>query len=442
MNIFKTKNSLNKPVPELVISEPKAFQQGIHVEYDEKEKVLKGLENYDELNGLDFDDLPPSLRLNSTPKPNVEDRKKSPRKKNKNNELAISSPQGPAQHITHVDKELNWTGQDPTGHFKLLDKLGEGSYGSVYKAVAKDANIVLAIKMILIGKDQESMKKEIEILKKCNHENIVRYYGSATKENYLWIMMDFCGAGAVLDLMRKAKITLTEKEIGYILHTSLRGLAYLHKTGIIHRDIKAGNILLTEQADVKLADFGVSSQLNEKLTRSKTFVGTALWMSPEVLNQEPYDFRADIWALGITAIEMADGHPPHYEKNLMRAMVSIPMAPPPKVKQPENFSSGFIDVLSKMLTKDPTQRPDANELIKNQYLVGAGSWKDELKKRIQTVLYPEPEKVTETASSSNTIKSDTVVVKANEMTRGAMNKDKNNTQLPNAEINGAKKKPL
>jgi len=255
--------------------------------------------------------------------------------------------------------------------------------------MSKDSDIVLAIKMILIGKDQDSIKKEIEILKKCNHDNIVRYYGSATKENYFWIMMDFCGAGSVTDIMKKGKIVLNEREIAYIIHSSLKGLAYLHKMAIIHRDIKSGNILLTDDGRVKLADFGVSSQLNEKLTRTKTFIGTALWMSPEVLNQEPYDYKADIWAIGITAIEMADGVPPHFEKHQMRAMFLIPSLPPPTVKQPDNFTAPFNEFIAKILVKDPAMRPNAETILKEPFLTDAPNWSEDLKKRIQTVLRPQ-----------------------------------------------------
>jgi len=133
----------------------------------------------------------------------------------------------------------------------------------------------------------------------------------------------------------------------------------------------------------------VSSQLNEKLTRTKTFIGTALWMSPEVLNQEPYDYKADIWAIGVTAIEMADGVPPHFDKHQMRAMFLIPSLPPPTVKQPDNFTAPFNELLAKILIKDPAVRPSADAILKESFLIDAPNWSEDLKKRIQSILRPQ-----------------------------------------------------
>ena len=158
-------------------------------------------------------------------------------KKNAAN-FTISAPTGPAEHRVHVDQDFNWGGDDPTGAFKILDKLGEGGYGAVYKAMAKDSNFVLAIKMVLTGKsdkEEESLKKEIQILKKCHHPNVVSYYGAAKKDEHLWILMDFCGGGSIHDYTKKYKLTLTEKEIGAMCVATVKGLTYLHKLSIIHR---------------------------------------------------------------------------------------------------------------------------------------------------------------------------------------------------------------
>jgi serine/threonine protein kinase len=368
---------------ELVISSPNTstFRQGVHM--DEKaaknlqEKGPISLDDLDELQGLSEEDIPAILRIKlaaakapvakSPAKPTS-----STRKSGRSGDMEISGPHGPAQHKLHVSTDWVWSGTEAAGAFRLLDKLGEGAYGSVYKAIHKDSGFVLAIKMILLGKNQGDVKKEIDILKRCSHENIVRYFGSSTHDNYLWIMMDYCGAGSLQDLIKHLRITFSEAQIGYVMAQALKGLEYLHAQRIIHRDIKAGNLLLTEDGKVKLADFGVSAQLNASLTRSRSFVGTALWMSPEVLEQEPYDQRADIWAMGITGIELADGLPPHYEKQQMRAIFLIPQLPPPTVRDPTRFSSLFNDFIARALVKDPNQRPNAVTLLAESPFLAQG----------------------------------------------------------------------
>ena len=152
--------------------------------------------------------------------------------------------------------------------------------------------------------------------------------------------------------------TLGEKEIATICAAVLLGLNYLHKNKNIHRDVKAGNILLTASGQAKLADFGVSAQLNNTVSKKHTLIGTPFWMAPEVIKEDDYDAKADIWSLGITAIEMAEGRPPMHGKQPMHALYQIPMLPPPTLKKPEMWSAVFVRFLALCLLKNPTKRPE------------------------------------------------------------------------------------
>jgi serine/threonine protein kinase len=288
--------------------------------------------------------------------------------------FVISAPTGPAMHRIHVDTQFKWSGQDPTTLFDRQDRLGSGAYGSVYKGVDKDGN-VLAIKMVpAVGSVAESVEREINILRSLSNDNIVRYFGCMYKENVLWIMMEFCGAGSAGDLMARlygADGSMREDDIACIVASALKGLVYLHSKGVIHRDVKAANILLTDKGDVKLADFGVSAQLKKDDDKQKTTIGTPLWMAPEVLNGDKYDNRCDVWSLGITAIELGEGHPPHCKENLVRAMMLIAAGERPTLQEPDKWSPEFRDFLSVCLVKDPVGRQSASDLLRHPFVVGA-----------------------------------------------------------------------
>ena len=174
---------------------------------------------------------------------------------------------------------------DPAAVFQIVEKLGEGSYGEVYNALDKRTGQLVAIKVIPVESDLSDFKREIEILKQCRSPYIVAYTGSYFKDGNLWIVMEYCGAGSVADLMAIAGCTLTEREMAEVLAATLKGLEYLHAHKLIHRDLKAGNILLTEDGAAKLADFGVSAQLSSTISKRRTVIGTPYWMSPEVIQE-------------------------------------------------------------------------------------------------------------------------------------------------------------
>uniref|UniRef100_A0A8C1WLZ6 non-specific serine/threonine protein kinase n=1 Tax=Cyprinus carpio TaxID=7962 RepID=A0A8C1WLZ6_CYPCA len=270
---------------------------------------------------------------------------------------------------------------DPAGIFELVEVVGNGTYGQVYKGRHVKTGQLAAIKVMdVTEEEEEEIKAEINMLKKySHHRNIATYYGAFVKksppghDDQLWLVMEFCGAGSVTDLVKNTKgSSLKEDWIAYICREILRGLSHLHAHKVIHRDIKGQNVLLTENAEVKLVDFGVSAQLDRTVGRRNTFIGTPYWMAPEVIacDENPdstYDYRSDIWSLGITAIEMAEGAPPLCDMHPMRALFLIPRNPPPKLKS-KKWSKKFIDFIEGCLVKSYPSRPSTEQLLKHSFI--------------------------------------------------------------------------
>ncbi|KAK9750624.1 hypothetical protein RND81_02G208900 [Saponaria officinalis] len=260
--------------------------------------------------------------------------------------------------------------EDPFLKYELLHELGKGSYGSVYKARDLKTSEMVAIKVISLAEGEEGYEEirgEIEMLQQCSHPNVVRYLGSYQGEEYLWIVMEYCGGGSVADLMNVTDEPLDENQIAYICREALKGLAYLHSIFKVHRDIKGGNILLTEQGEVKLGDFGVAAQLTRTMSKRNTFIGTPHWMAPEVIQESRYDGKVDVWALGVSAIEMAEGLPPRSAVHPMRVLFMISIEPAPMLEDKEKWSLIFHDFVAKCLTKDPRLRPTASEMVKHKF---------------------------------------------------------------------------
>ncbi|KAL6758207.1 kinase-like domain-containing protein [Haematococcus lacustris] len=262
--------------------------------------------------------------------------------------------------------------------YDIQDCIGRGSYGDVFKGLDKSTGRMVAFKIIDLEEvedDIDSIHKEITMLAGCHCSNITEYYASVLKPGAteLVIVMELM-ACSVADLLGLGP--LDEASIALVLHEVLCALAYLHGEHRIHRDVKAANILLGEQGDVKISDFGVSGQLSGTLGfRRRTFVGTPFWMAPEVIqsSDEGYSERADIWSLGITAIEMATGSPPHANLHPMRVLFLIPKDPPPQLHG--HFSPDFKDFVSRCLQKEPSQRPSAMELLHSPSLPSPQLWR-------------------------------------------------------------------
>uniref|UniRef100_A0A8C6DCE0 non-specific serine/threonine protein kinase n=1 Tax=Moschus moschiferus TaxID=68415 RepID=A0A8C6DCE0_MOSMO len=284
----------------------------------------------------------------------------------------------PARSLDDIDLSAL---RDPAGIFELVEVVGNGTYGQVYKGRHVKTGQLAAIKVMDVTEDEEEeIKQEINMLKKySHHRNIATYYGAFIKksppgnDDQLWLVMEFCGAGSVTDLVKNTKgNALKEDCIAYICREILRGLAHLHAHKVIHRDIKGQNVLLTENAEVKLVDFGVSAQLDRTVGRRNTFIGTPYWMAPEVIacDENPdatYDYRSDIWSLGITAIEMAEGAPPLCDMHPMRALFLIPRNPPPRLKS-KKWSKKFIDFIDTCLIKAYLSRPPTEQLLKFPFI--------------------------------------------------------------------------
>ncbi|XP_059380850.1 TRAF2 and NCK interacting kinase b isoform X6 [Carassius carassius] len=284
----------------------------------------------------------------------------------------------PARSLDEIDLSAL---RDPAGIFELVELVGNGTYGQVYKGRHVKTGQLAAIKVMdVTGDEEEEIKAEINMLKKySHHRNIATYYGAFIKKNppgmddQLWLVMEFCGAGSVTDLIKNTKgNTLKEEWTAYICREILRGLTHLHQHKVIHRDIKGQNVLLTENAEVKLVDFGVSAQLDRTVGRRNTFIGTPYWMAPEVIacDENPdatYDFKSDLWSLGITAIEMAEGAPPLCDMHPMRALFLIPRNPAPRLKS-KKWSKKFQSFIESCLVKNHNQRPSTEQLMKHPFI--------------------------------------------------------------------------
>ncbi|CAO1628992.1 unnamed protein product [Sympodiomycopsis kandeliae] len=257
--------------------------------------------------------------------------------------------------------------------FKRLELVGRGAYGAVYRGVHQASGNIVALKVVNLDTpddDVSDIQREVALLsqlREAEQKNVVRYWGCWLRGPELWIVMDFAEAGSVRTLMRGGAIV--EQHAVVIVRETLIALAYLHKAGIIHRDIKAANILLTNAGRILLCDFGVAASLVSSVSKRTTFVGTPYWMAPEVITTgKTYDQSADIWSLGITIYEMVTGNPPLADQEQMRAIMLIPKNKPPRLPTEGNFSYHMREFVATCLNEEAKERPGAEELSKSKWI--------------------------------------------------------------------------
>eukprot|EP00005_Dracoamoeba_jomungandri_P005712 CAMPEP_0174252312 /NCGR_PEP_ID=MMETSP0439-20130205/1836_1 /TAXON_ID=0 /ORGANISM="Stereomyxa ramosa, Strain Chinc5" /LENGTH=431 /DNA_ID=CAMNT_0015332829 /DNA_START=62 /DNA_END=1354 /DNA_ORIENTATION=+ len=267
----------------------------------------------------------------------------------------------------------------PSEIYELEKEVGRGQYGKVYKGKVKATHEAVAIKELFLDVDADedtfkSLATEIQMLMDCDHKNIVGFHGhgivKSEQVSHLWIVMEYCGGGSVKRLMNKTGKGLEELQIAAICRHSLKALRYLKQNKKVHRDIKADNILLSEQGAAKIADMGVAAQLQHTSDFQKTTIGTPYWMAPEMVNQEHYSYKVDVWALGITAIEMAEMKPPLSEHLPMRALFIIAQedAENPTLANPEKWSNEFNDFLRHCIIRNPELRSTPEELLEHPFI--------------------------------------------------------------------------
>ncbi|XP_009878126.1 PREDICTED: serine/threonine-protein kinase 10-like [Charadrius vociferus] len=286
--------------------------------------------------------------------------------------FGFSEKKKPPRRYEHVRRDV-----DPEEVWLVLGELGDGAFGKVFKAQNKVTGALAAAKVIETPSEEEleDYVVEIEILACCDHPNITKLLDALYWNGQLWILVEFCPGGAVDAAILELEKGLTEEQIRAVCKQLLLALQYLHGCKIIHRDVKAGNVLLTLDGDVKLADFGVSAKNSSTVQRRVSFIGTPYWMAPEVVQCEtskesPYGYKADIWSLGITLIEMAEMEPPYHELNPLRVLLKITKSQPPTLRHPTRWSEDFKDFLRKSLEKSPEARWSASQLLQHPFVAG------------------------------------------------------------------------
>lgn len=276
--------------------------------------------------------------------------------------------QRPRQSITNAEVVTRLQNicnpADPTKKYRSLIKIGQGASGGVYTAFEVGTNKCVAIKQMNLEQQpkKDLIINEILVMKDSKHKNVVNFMDSFLVKGDLWVVMEYMEGGSLTDVVTFNM--MSEGQISAVCRETLHGLQFLHSKGVIHRDIKSDNILLSMEGSIKLTDFGFCAQINESHMKRTTMVGTPYWMAPEVVTRKEYGRKIDIWSLGIMAIEMIEGEPPYLTESPLRALYLIATNGTPAIKEEHNLTSIFKDFLFFALKVDPEKRASAHDLLK------------------------------------------------------------------------------
>ena len=287
---------------------------------------------------------------------------------------------------------------NPEDLFTLLYPIGNGGFGKVYKAIHNSSKQIFAIKIIDYTKgcnndknnicfNYKSIQQETSIMRLINESDyIIKYFGSyySRKTNTIWLILEYCSSGSAVDLMLSIGRTLSEVEVSTIMEMVLKGLIYIHKINLIHRDIKGANILLSEDGYAKLGDFGVGIQMTDEEYRTSK-KGSPYWMSPQVILNRNYDMKTDIWSLGITCLELVEGEPPNGDLKPEEVMAKIAKKPPKAgdIIDIKEHTEDFVNFVNLCLEIEPKKRPSADILIKHPFIKKLAKGKQYLSKLIK-----------------------------------------------------------
>lgn len=276
--------------------------------------------------------------------------------------------QRPRQSITNAEVVIRLQNicnpADPTKKYRSLIKIGQGASGGVYTAFEVGTNKCVAIKQMNLEQQpkKDLIINEILVMKDSKHKNVVNFMDSFLVKGDLWVVMEYMEGGSLTDVVTFNM--MSEGQISAVCRETLHGLQFLHSKGVIHRDIKSDNILLSMEGSIKLTDFGFCAQINESHMKRTTMVGTPYWMAPEVVTRKEYGRKIDIWSLGIMAIEMIEGEPPYLTESPLRALYLIATNGTPTIKEEHNLTPVFRDFLAFALKVDPEKRASAHDLLK------------------------------------------------------------------------------
>eukprot|EP01129_Flabellula_baltica_P013011 TRINITY_DN5975_c0_g1_i2.p1 TRINITY_DN5975_c0_g1~~TRINITY_DN5975_c0_g1_i2.p1 ORF type:complete len:316 (-),score=65.57 TRINITY_DN5975_c0_g1_i2:5-952(-) len=259
--------------------------------------------------------------------------------------------------------------KDPSKIFLNLTQIGDGTFGIVYCGIDIRTMEKVAVKRLdLQENDEEDLIAEIVMMNTLSHPNVVKYIETYLFRDFLWVVMEFMNGGCLTDILELFQsIRMKEDQIGYVMKETMKGIAYIHSVHCIHRDIKSDNILINLDGAVKLADFGYTVQLTQNRSERNTTIGTPYWEAPEVITGEGYNQKADIWSLGIMAIEMAQGEPPYMDLAPLTALRSIIIDGIPPLYE-DTWTQDFVDFIDVSLQINPEKRASADDLLMSPFL--------------------------------------------------------------------------